>query len=194
MSMSVKISVIMPVYNTPEPQLKKALSSVLEQDMPDFELIICDDGSEPFVQKIIGMCSDPRIKYLRNKENKGCACSLNRCIQEAQGELLIRQDSDDYSLQGRFAALKAAYEQTGADIIASNIMLFDDSGISEYANNQGGGQYQPTKHTVFKSGEQREIRQTLRNADRKRIQYCTGKADMGSYVYHTQPGDGVISH
>lgn len=128
MSMSVKISVIMPVYNTPEPQLRKALSSVLEQDMPDFELIICDDGSEPFVQKIIGMCSDPRIKYLRNKENKGCACSLNRCIQEAQGELLIRQDSDDYSLQGRFAALKAAYEQTGADIIASNIMLFDDSG------------------------------------------------------------------
>ena len=73
-------------------------------------------------------------------------------------------------------------------------MLFDDSGISEYTNNQSGGQYQPTKHTVFKSGEQREIRQTLRNADRKRIQYCTGKADMGSYVYHAQPGDGVISH
>lgn len=124
----IGISVIMPVYNPEPSELKRALSSVLSQSMRDFELVVCDDSSEPYVHEIINECNDGRIVYLRNEKNGGCAYSLNRCIEAARGELLIRQDADDYSLPERFAALKDAYERTGADIIASNILLFDESG------------------------------------------------------------------
>lgn len=125
----MKISVIMPVYDPDRDQLRRAVSSVLEQDMRDFEFIICDDGSMPYVREIITEeFSDSRIKYLRNEKNGGCAYALNRCIEAAQGELLIRQDADDYSLPGRFSALKQAYEQTNFDIIATNIILFDENG------------------------------------------------------------------
>lgn len=122
------ISVIMPVYDPKPSELKRALDSVLSQDMRDFEFIICDDCSKPYVREIVDGYSDERIMYLRNERNGGCAYSLNRCIEAAHGELLIRQDADDYSLPGRFSALKAAYERTGADIVASNILLFDESG------------------------------------------------------------------
>lgn len=122
------ISVIMPVYDPDPSELRRALDSVLSQDMRDFEFIICDDCSKPYVREMIDGYCDERIVYLRNEKNGGCAYSLNRCIEAAHGELLIRQDADDYSLPGRFAALKAAYERTGADIVASNILLFDESG------------------------------------------------------------------
>lgn len=122
------ISVIMPVYNPEPSELRRALNSVLSQSMRDFELVICDDCSEPYVRAIVDEYDDERIVYLRNDRNGGCAYSLNRCIEAARGELLIRQDADDYSLPGRFAALKEAYERTGADIVATNIVLFDECG------------------------------------------------------------------
>lgn len=122
------VSVIMPVYNPEPSELERALQSVLSQSMSDFELVICDDCSKPYVREIINECNDARIVYLRNEKNGGCAYSLNRCIEAARGELLIRQDADDYSLPGRFAALKSAYERTNSDIVATNIMLFDEGG------------------------------------------------------------------
>lgn len=122
------ISVIMPVYNPEPSELRRAIESVLSQSPGDFEFVICDDCSDPYVREIIERCNDERIVYLRNDRNGGCAYSLNRCIEAAQGELLIRQDADDYSMPGRFAELISAYKQTGADIVASNILLFDESG------------------------------------------------------------------
>ena len=128
MTKELNISVIMPVYNPKPQELDRAIRSVLEQDMTDFEFIICDDGSGGYVREQLEAFSDPRIKYLRNEKNMGCAYSLNRCIEEAKGELLIRQDADDYSLPGRFSALIKGYNATQADIIATNIILFDELG------------------------------------------------------------------
>lgn len=124
----LKVSVIMPIFD-PEPDLlKKAINSVLKQDRKEFEFIICDDCSADYVKEIIMSFSDDRIKYMRNEKNSGCAFSLNRCIEAASGELLIRQDADDYSLEGRFSALIKAYSDTKLDIISSNIVLFNESG------------------------------------------------------------------
>ena len=128
MNSEISVSVIMPVYNPKPHELKRAIKSVLEQDMADFEFIICDDCSEGYVKELVEKFTDPRIKYLRNEKNMGCAYSLNRCIEAAQGELLIRQDADDYSLPGRFSELVYAYENTVADIIGSYIILFDENG------------------------------------------------------------------
>lgn len=125
----MKISVLMPVYDPEPSELRRAVESVLCQSLYDFEFIICDDCSGVYVREIIDSYNDERIVYLRNDKNGGCAYSLNRCIEAASGELLIRQDADDYSLPCRFAELAAAFEKTGADIVASNILLFDEGGV-----------------------------------------------------------------
>lgn len=126
---SAFVSVIMPVYN-PEPiELKRAVRSVLEQEYKDFEFVICDDCSENYVREIIDGFDDGRIVYIRNESNMGCAYSLNRCIETAKGELLIRQDADDYSLPHRFERLIDEYRKRSFDIISSNILLFDEKGV-----------------------------------------------------------------
>lgn len=126
------VSVIMPVYNPEPKELEKALSSVLEQSIAEFELIICDDCSQGYVREIIDKYidkyNDRRIVYIKNEKNMGCAASLNRCIENSKGELLIRQDADDYSLPFRFESIIKEYEKTKADIVASNILLFDENG------------------------------------------------------------------
>ena len=48
----VKISVVMPVYNTPVPFLQEATDSILNQTFRDFEFIIVDDGSVKEVREI----------------------------------------------------------------------------------------------------------------------------------------------
>lgn len=130
--LQTSVSVIMPVYNPKSEELKKAISSVLEQGFGNFELIICDDCSDGYVREIIDeyikKYSDKKIIYIKNEQNSGCAASLNKCIENAAGELLIRQDADDYSLPCRFENLIKEYEKTKADIVASNIVLFDEKG------------------------------------------------------------------
>ncbi len=124
----ITVSVIMPVYNPEGDELRRAVASVLDQSFRDFELVICDDHSKEYVKEVIDEFSDQRIVYIRNEKNSGCAYSLNRCIEAARGELLIRQDSDDYSLPGRFEKIISEYKKEGRDIISSNIILFDEKG------------------------------------------------------------------
>lgn len=123
----IRVSVIMPVYNPPAEELRRAIKSVLDQELADFEFIICDDCSKPYVKAIIDEYED-KILYIKNEKNMGCAYSLNRCIEKAGGELLIRQDADDYSIPHRFEKLVEEYKKNHADIVASDIILFDESG------------------------------------------------------------------
>lgn len=130
--MEIELSVILPAYNPAPEQLLRAVESVLRQSFADFELVICDDGSTPAVSEILAqspkIAADPRIRLLRSEQNGGCAAALNRCIKAARGNLLLRQDADDYSLPERFEMIVAAYKESGAQLIGSNILLFDEGG------------------------------------------------------------------
>lgn len=125
---SLAVSVIMPVYNPKPNELRRAISSVLSQEYEEFEFVICDDCSKAYVKEIIDSFDDERIVYIRNEANMGCAYSLNRCIEQAGGEFLIRQDADDYSLPRRFERLISEYKKNRCDIVASDIILFDEGG------------------------------------------------------------------
>ena len=60
-----KISVLMPVYKTPEAYLKAAIESILAQTFGDFEFLILDDCPQDDRQKILVICSfsDKNRKY-----------------------------------------------------------------------------------------------------------------------------------
>ncbi|HTS43351.1 MAG TPA: glycosyltransferase [Puia sp.] len=89
----VKISVLMPAYNT-EAYIGEAIQSVLKQTFEHFELIIINDGSTDNTENIIRSIQDPRI-VLINQSNQGVSQALNTGLMHARGEYIARFDADD---------------------------------------------------------------------------------------------------
>lgn len=93
-----KISVVMPVYNTEETWLRKAIESVRTQVYPQWELCICDDGSPAgHVSWILTEYSrqDERIRVLTNTKNKGISAASNGALSLTTGEFVGFLDHDD---------------------------------------------------------------------------------------------------
>ncbi len=89
-----RISVIMPVYNV-EQFVGATIESVLAQTFDDFELLIVDDRGPDGSMAVCARYDDPRIRFLRNPQNRGLAGARNTGIRNARGELLAFLDSDD---------------------------------------------------------------------------------------------------
>lgn len=102
--MGVCVSVVMPVFNAGEDAaLDVAIRSVLDQELSDFELIICDDASTDGTWNRLEEWArrDDRIVLLRNQSNKGAGGARNECIRRAKGSFIALMDADDYSYPQR---------------------------------------------------------------------------------------------
>ena len=92
------ISVIMPVYNTPEKFLRLAIESVREQMYPHWELCIADDASpQPHVRKMLEAYAqkDARIKVVFRSENGHISATSNDALALASGDYIALLDHDD---------------------------------------------------------------------------------------------------
>lgn len=92
------ISVIMPVYNTSEPFLRRAIESVRAQLYPNWELCIADDASEaPHVKNVIEehASQDDRIKVVYRSVNGHIAAATNSALELATGAYVTFLDHDD---------------------------------------------------------------------------------------------------
>lgn len=96
------ISVIMSVKDGAD-CLERSIQSILSQSFPNFEFIICNDGSTDNTQNILEAYAvkDNRVKVLHNIMSIGLAYSLNRCIKESRSNIIARQDADDWSDEKR---------------------------------------------------------------------------------------------
>ena len=95
--MSVKVSIIIPVYNT-EDYLRVCLESVLNQTLQEIEIIVVNDGSTDNSLEILKeyeMKHPEKLKVL-HKENGGLSSARNYGLQYATGEFLAFVDSDDW--------------------------------------------------------------------------------------------------
>lgn len=94
------VSVVMAVYNGAR-YLRQAVDSILSQTWTDLEFVIVNDGSTDETAEILATCDDQRIVRVNNERNLGLTHSLNRGIAVSRGELIARQDADDWSLAQR---------------------------------------------------------------------------------------------
>lgn len=83
----------MPLYNK-EPHVKRALDSVINQTVQDFEIIVVNDGSTDKSADVVKSYTDARIR-LTNQKNAGVSAARNRGINEAKSELIAFLDADD---------------------------------------------------------------------------------------------------
>lgn len=128
--MNGKISVLMGIYNCAD-TLEQAVQSIQNQTYPDWELILCDDGSTDDTYPVASTLAqqDDRIILVRNETNQGLNITLNRCLSLATGDYIARMDGDDESLPERFEKqLKLLEESPEFDIISCPMILFDENG------------------------------------------------------------------
>lgn len=104
-----RVSVVMAAYNG-MPHLRAAVDSILAQTYHDFEFIIVDDASSDGTRDYLATLSDPRLRLIRNDENRGLTRSLNAGLRTARGDYIARMDDDDIALAGRLAAQVAALD------------------------------------------------------------------------------------
>lgn len=90
------VSVIVPTYQRAN-SVVKAVSSILEQEFKDLEVIVVDDHSSDTTRDIIQNLqnNDSRIKYLYLEKNGGPGGARNAGVAAARGEFIAFLDSDD---------------------------------------------------------------------------------------------------
>lgn len=87
------VSVVMPTYNRAH-VLGDAISSVLDQTYDQWELLVCDDGSEDDTEQVVRDFGDERIVY-QPLEWGGAARARNAGLEASRGELIAYLDSDN---------------------------------------------------------------------------------------------------
>lgn len=92
----IKVSVIVPVYNT-SLYLSKCLNSLVNQTLKDIEIIVINDGSTDNSLDIINeFKKDNKNIVIINDSNHGQGFARNRGIALAKGEFITFVDSDDF--------------------------------------------------------------------------------------------------
>lgn len=126
----VKVSVIIPVYNT-EKYLDECLNSVINQSLLDIEIICIDDCSTDRSIDILKKYrkEDERITIIRNNTNQGPSVCRNVGMKRAIGEYIFFLDSDDYI---KNIALELLYGKIKTQKL--DILFYD--GIEFYDNNK----------------------------------------------------------
>ena len=113
-----------------ETYLAEAISSSLEQDYGDFEVLIVDDGStNPAIAEVLDGFEDERLRIVRHPENRGIAASYNTMVSEGRGELIAMLGDDDICLPGRLSrevAIFDRYPDTG--VVHGDALVIDSQG------------------------------------------------------------------
>jgi glycosyltransferase involved in cell wall biosynthesis len=118
--MSVKISVIVPVYNA-EQYLKISVNSILNQTLRDIEVILIDDCSTDNSGKICDEFAaiDDRVTVIHN-ENEGAAAARNAGLLMATGEYIGFVDADDWIEQNMYEVMLKNATEFCSDAVFCN--------------------------------------------------------------------------
>lgn len=114
------ISIVVPVYNTPQVFLRQMIESVQNQSYSEWELCIGNASPENKEMKKIleEYKNDARIKEVEIPENKGISQNTNRAMEIASGELIGLLDHDDLlAPNALYEIAKAVNEHLDAEVI-----------------------------------------------------------------------------
>ena len=118
--MKPMVSVIVPVYNA-EQTLRRCVTSILEQQFTDLELLLVDDGSTDASGEICDefAARDARVTVL-HQENAGVSAARNHALDQANGTYLQFLDSDDWITPDATRSLVRAAETHHCDLVIAD--------------------------------------------------------------------------
>ena len=127
--MSVKISVIVPIYNSID-CLERCVQSIRTQTYTNLEILLIDDGSTDGTDKLCEKLAaqDSRIRTYR-KKNGGASSARNVGIRLASGEYLGFVDSDDYIEPDMYELMAESVRERDISIVQISRDEVDEKGI-----------------------------------------------------------------
>lgn len=131
----VKISILVPLYNTPEEFLHQMLRSVLDQTYGNWELCLAD-GSDEEHEEVGRICqklaeADSRIIYHKLERNLGISGNTNACMELATGEYIALFDHDDILHPSVLYEYVKVINEQNADYIYCDETTFKDGDIDK---------------------------------------------------------------
>ncbi len=128
------VSIIVPVYNA-EKTLDRCVSSILNQEYRDFELLLLDDGSTDGSGSICDAYAgkDPRVRVF-HKANSGVSDTRNQGIAQARGEYLQFSDSDDWFTPEATKFLVQAITEHDCDMVIADFYRVSGERVSQKGN------------------------------------------------------------
>lgn len=129
----VKISILVPLYNTPLNFLDEMIGSVQAQTYQNWELCLAD-GSDHDHDAVEARCrayleKDSRIVYKRLAKNEGISGNTNQCYAMATGEYIGLFDHDDVLHPAALYAYVKVINEEGADYIYCDETTFKGDSI-----------------------------------------------------------------
>jgi GT2 family glycosyltransferase len=135
-------SVIVVCFNS-QSTLARCLKHLFDQDHPNYEVIVVDDGSTDGTAAVAESAAAERpLKLVRAKRNRGCPAARNLGLREARGEIVAFVDADGFAAPDWLSRLTASFAvDRGIGGVASTV-FFDDNplvlnGAGGTANRQG---------------------------------------------------------
>ena len=125
MTSSVKVSIIVPVYNK-EQYLRQCMDTIINQTLKEIEIILIDDGS---IDNSAEICheylKDTRVIYYY-KENEGLAAARQDGIERAHGEYIGFIDADDWIELNMFEKMYNIAKDNDVDVVFCNRLDNED--------------------------------------------------------------------
>jgi hypothetical protein len=90
-----EVTIVIPTRNRWPILSTSALSSALEQEGVDYEVIVIDEGSTDVTSEALAALDDPRVRVLRHDAPRGVAQARNAGIAAAHGAWVAFLDDDD---------------------------------------------------------------------------------------------------
>ena len=122
-----KISIVVPLYNTPLNFLEELLDSVVNQTYRHWELCCVDAGQDTAVGQHVQARAkaDPRIRYQKLTENEGIAGNTNHGFELATGDYIALLDHDDILHPCALWYTAQAIVEQGADFVYTDEATFE---------------------------------------------------------------------
>jgi glycosyltransferase involved in cell wall biosynthesis len=115
--MSIKISVIIPVYNG-EKYIKTCINNLLHQTYKDIEIIVIDDGS---TDNSCQMAKEYPVTVF-HQENKGLSAARNAGMELATGDYIHFMDVDDEVNAEFYQKFASAIDRHDADVFCGGML------------------------------------------------------------------------
>jgi len=133
-SKKTKISIVTPLYNTPEKFLHEMIDSVRMQTYSNWELCLADgsDAKHEYVGEICAMHSkeDVRIKYTKLEKNGGISYNSNQAIKLSTGEYIGLLDHDDILHPAVLFEVMKEICDRDADYIYTDEVIFEENPLT----------------------------------------------------------------
>ena len=124
--LSIQLSVLIPSYNDAA-YVHKCISSLLDTERDDFEVIVSDDCSNKETIKILDSFNDPRLIVVKSSKRIGASNNWKKCLSLAKGNWVHFLASDDYYVKGSIEDILNSVHENNTVYLIKHLCFKDGS-------------------------------------------------------------------